>query len=175
MQRKVLSLLILYSCVAIVPLVPSRQGPEQGRVAFPGWPQEFNGAPLQRLPLSDREQQLTADFPGTVARFTDGERELIMRWVARPTRQLHSVADCLRGAGYRVTALPLRDEGNGEHWGCRSAVRGAEHLRVCERIFDEYGGSWSDPSSWFWAALSRQTTGPWWSATIAESLEGRSA
>ncbi|MGE5605927.1 MAG: hypothetical protein ACM3YE_09570, partial [Bacteroidota bacterium] len=56
---------------------------------FPGWPRHFEGKPLNQLPLTNREREFAKDFPGCIGRFTDGNRELIIRWVTRDTRKLH--------------------------------------------------------------------------------------
>jgi hypothetical protein len=50
--------------------------------------------------FSSREERFAADFPGRIARFSDGHREIIIRWVARETRALHSASDCFKGLGY---------------------------------------------------------------------------
>ncbi len=69
------------------------------------------------LPLSDREQRFVSGFPGRIARFTDGKREIIVRWVTRETRMLHPAADCFRGMGYAIRPLPIYIDERGRHWG----------------------------------------------------------
>jgi hypothetical protein len=134
---------------------------------FGGWPSSYQGRTL--VPLhSDAPQARFADgFPGRMARFTDGEREYLFRYLQRPSRSLHSAADCYKGAGYHVSPLPLQRDGSGELLGCVAAVRGDESVRVCERVFNAAGESWYDVSSWFWAALLKPSSGPWWAVTIA--------
>lgn len=135
---------------------------------FPGWPQQFEGDELTTLPLSERETYFAADFPGKIGRFNAGEREIVVRWVATASRKLHPAADCFQGAGYTVSPLPIRRDHQGAQWGCFSAERQRKSLRICERIYDERGGSWSDTSSWFWDALRGKSSGPWWAVTVAE-------
>lgn len=129
---------------------------------FPGWP-----AHLAPLPLTEREARLAREFPGRVGRFTDGRAEIVLRWVARPTRQLHPAADCLRGAGWRVEPAPVRLDAQGRQWGATLATKGEVALEITERIHDAAGRSWPDASSWYWAALLGRTEGPWWAISEA--------
>jgi hypothetical protein len=156
---------------AITPLLGARTNVRNEAEPFPGWPRELEGRALIELPLTERERQFAQDFPGRLARFTDGEREIIVRWVTHPTRTLHPAADCFRGLGYGIEPQPLRVAGTQERWGSFTAVRKAERLRVYERIYTANGlvaDSWSDVSSWYWAALLGRTRGPWWAVTVAE-------
>ncbi|HEX8495399.1 MAG TPA: hypothetical protein VF658_21480 [Pyrinomonadaceae bacterium] len=157
---------------ALIPLLPGQSGPRVGEASsavFPGWPTHFEGRALTALPLTEREQRFGRDFPGRIARFTDGQREVIVRWVTEPTRKLHPASDCFKGIGYQVRPLPLHVDETGARWGSFNASRGNEKLRVRERIYtDAQGGSWADVSAWYWAAFSEKSTGPWWALTIAE-------
>ena len=138
------------------------------------WPATFEGRPLTQLPLGERDQRFARDFPGQVGRFHDGQRELILRHVARPTRRLHPASDCLRAVGFAIEPLPARRGPDRTTWGCFAATRAsgagaAEHLTVCEQIRDATTGhTWPDASSWYWPALAGSTTGPWWSTTMVE-------
>src|SRR3954471_9584540 len=69
-------------------------------VTSPPWPAEFQGRLLTRVPLADAERRFLGDFPGAVARFTDGQRDLLLRWVTQPTRRLHAADDCYRAWGF---------------------------------------------------------------------------
>jgi hypothetical protein len=161
----------LVACLlaALVPWlsVNSRQSGETSGIAFPGWPAHFEGRELKMLPLEERERRFMEDFPGRIARFTDGEREIIIRWVTEGTRKLHPASDCFEGVGYNVHPLPLRVDGAGERWGSFKAVRGNEQLRVYERIYTDTGQSWTDVSAWYWAA-GENALGGWWAVTVAE-------
>jgi hypothetical protein len=137
-------------------------------VGFPGWPLSYDGQPLQQMPLAQRELAFVQDFPGHVGRFTDGRREIILRWVGAPTRRLHPAADCFRASGYAVAALPPQRDGRGAPMGCFRASRGNESLKVCELIRDAQGQSWPDVSAWYWHALVGTSTSPWWSLIVAE-------
>ena len=137
-------------------------------VAFPGWPLHYDGHPLQQMPLARRELAFVRDFPGRVGRFSDGRREIILRWVGAPTRRLHPAAECFRASGYSIAALPAHRDGSGAPMGCFHASRGDESLKVCELIRDEQGQSWPDVSAWYWHVLLGTSTAPWWSLVVAE-------
>jgi hypothetical protein len=130
------------------------------------WPTHFRDQPLTQLPLSDLEQRFARRFPGTVARFSDGERVLILRHVERPTRQLHPAADCFKALGYTVERPRPWVDDRGERWSCFAAERNGKALRVCERIVDSEGREWTDTSAWFWSA--QYGGGPWRATTVVE-------
>lgn len=138
----------------------------QGTGSFPGWPATFENRPLTQLPLSTLEQRFARDFPGHIARFTDGRREIIMRWVAHPTRKLHPAADCFRANGYRITPQPIRETG-GQRWAVFSATHGKQTLLVSERIHDRQGRQWSDVSAWYWEN-QMNGGGAAWAITVAQ-------
>jgi hypothetical protein len=133
----------------------------------PAWPARFEERPLTRLPLSPEETRWTSGFPGHVARFTDGERQLLFRRVDRPTRALHPAADCFRGIGYRVAPPEIRRDAAGQDWRCFRAEAGDGTRRgICERIADEAGRTWTDVSSWYWDTVLERSRGPWWAITV---------
>jgi hypothetical protein len=74
------------------------------------WPTHFRDQPLTQLPLGEVEQRFARRFPGAIARFTDGERVLIVRQVTRPTRQLHPATDCFRALASRSTGAAAMDD-----------------------------------------------------------------
>jgi hypothetical protein len=140
---------------------------------FPGWPISYEGSELKELPLTQREVAFVQDFPGRVGRFSDGRREIIIRWVGAPTRRLHPAADCFRGSGYNVTPMPVRKDAAGAAMSCFRASQfranhGADTLMVCELIHDERGDSWPDVSAWYWSGMLGTTPAPWWSFVVAE-------
>jgi hypothetical protein len=167
------ALWIMCAVAAIVPLLSSRSESALGpRVSAPAWPTHFEAKPLRSLPLGLREQRFAADFPGRIARFTDGEREIVIRWVSRETRMLHPASDCFRGLGYSITPQPLSVDTTGARWGGFIASRGDQRLDVRERIYDNSGNEWTDVSAWYWAAATGKSEGPWWAVTVA-SVAGR--
>lgn len=133
------------------------------------FPKEFDGKLLKQLELSEREQFFLNDFPGEIRRFTDGNRELIIRYVATATRKLHPASDCFSAIGYSIKPLPLKIDDNQQKWSCFKATKDNESLNVCERIYSENGKSWTDVSSWYWSAISEETGQGYWAVTVAET------
>jgi hypothetical protein len=157
---------------ALIPILPLHSKPSNAaipRVAFSGWPAQFEGEALKPLPLTERELRFGKEFPGHIGRFTDGKREVIIRWVSEATRRLHPAADCFEGIGFSIRPLPLYVDGNGSRWSSFIATRGKERLRVRERIYTNTGESWTDVSSWYWASVQEPDLGPWWAITVAEA------
>ncbi len=136
------------------------------------WPREWNGQPLRPLALTEVEERFARQFPGALARLTDGRQVLVMRQVRQPTRMLHPAADCYQGIGYRIQAQQLEQDANKDLWRCFEAVRGDSRQRVCERIEDASGQAWTDTSAWYWAAVMGKTQGPWQAVTVATPITG---
>lgn len=135
---------------------------------FNGWPRTFEGQVLYPLSLSDWELNFASHFPGRIAKFSDGNRQIIMRWIRVETRQLHSLQDCLKGAGYAVSRQTISMHSGGQRWVNFIAEKPGSILAVRERITDEAGGSWTDVSQWYWSALMGKTRGPWLSVSVIE-------
>jgi hypothetical protein len=145
---------------------------------FPGWPITYEGRALTELPLTAREAAFVQDFPGRVGRFSDGRREIIIRWVGAPTRRLHPAADCFRGSGYSIAPMPVRKDAAGAAMSCfrasqsrasqSRASNGADTLMVCELIRDQRGETWPDVSAWYWSGMLGTSAAPWWSFVVAE-------
>jgi hypothetical protein len=133
----------------------------------PRWPTHFQGRMLTELPLSAREQTFLDGFPGAVARFTDGERDIVMRWVTQPTRRLHPAEDCYRGLGFAVSAARIVTDNDGARWRCFGATRTDAAHEVCEQLQDLEGQRWTDVSAWYWAAVLERSRGPWLVTTAA--------
>jgi hypothetical protein len=163
------AVLIAAAAAALAPLL-ARRG-NAGAIVdrnFPGWPTHYEGRALAELPLTQREVAFVRDFPGRVGRFSDGRREIIIRWVGAPTRRLHPAADCFRGSGYSVVPMPVGKDAAGAAMGCFRASHGADVLTVCELIRDERGASWPDVSAWYWNSMLGASSAPWWSFVVAE-------
>ena len=161
--------LVLAAC-AVAPLFrATADAPPASRQA-PEWPVEWEGRPVRPLALSAVEQRFAARFPGSIARLTDGEQVLVLRQVRQPTRMLHPAADCYRGLGYRILQAQLEQDAQQRLWRCFVAERDGGRTRVCERIVDARGQAYTDASSWFWAAETGQSTGPWQAITTAQAL-----
>ncbi|MCZ6675886.1 MAG: archaeosortase/exosortase family protein [Candidatus Poribacteria bacterium] len=161
----------LCTVAAFMPMIIATPHKYHDLTQFPGWPETFRNQPIQQLSLSDRESTFGKDFPGMLGRFTDGKREIVIRWVTQATRKLHPASDCFRGLGYVVEPAPMHIDSDGLHWGCFKARHKDQTLRVCEQIIDADGKIWSDVSAWYWAAFLGRSTGPWWAYTVAEKIE----
>jgi hypothetical protein len=153
---------------ALSPFLGKPARPNPAAAAFPGWPAYLDSRPLTPLPLTEGELRFERDFAGRIARFSDGRREIALRWVAEATRSLHPAEDCLKAAGYDVRPLPAYVDAEGKRWGSLMATRGGRTMRVRERIHDGAGHGWTDVSAWYWDALGGHSRGPWWAVTIAE-------
>lgn len=173
MSARLSAALFLASALAsaVVPFVPETAPATNGADTFPGWPASFEGKPLTPLPMTAREAAFARDFPGQIGRFSDGRRELVLRYVTAGTRRLHPASDCYRGLGYAIEPRPLRRGVDGGMMGCFRATKGGESYEVCEGIADASGQTWPDVSAWYWQALLGQTPGPWWSRVVAERSE----
>lgn len=154
---------------AAVPLLPCAVV-EHGTIAtqFPGWPTEFDGGKLTPMPLTSMERRYYIGMPGRVARFTDGRRQIVLRWLAERDTKFHLSQRCYRAFGYSVSPLPAVLDDHGGRWGAFEARRTGERIRVRERIWDDAGAQWSDEAAFRWDMFWRRPPGPWWSATIAE-------
>ncbi len=157
MRRSSLFYIIVCAVAALVPFLSaqSESARNAAAVAFPGWPTEFEGKTLTPLPLTELEERFNADFPGKIGRFTDGKREIVIRWVTEATRKLHPASDCFQGLGYTVKPLAMHRDEKGSLWSSFAASKGNERLRVYERIHSDSGETWTDVSAWYWSALTR--------------------
>ncbi|MDP9899682.1 hypothetical protein [Variovorax ginsengisoli] len=139
--------------------------------AFQEWPSTWDGALLRPLALSEVEHRFAVNFPGRIARLTDGERLFVMREVLAPTRMLHPAPDCYRALGYRIEGTRLERDAQARLWRCFTAARKqGQTLRVCERIVDADGTAFTDTSAWYWAAASGRSPGPWHAVTVARPM-----
>jgi len=105
--------------------------------------------------------------------FANGRQSLTLRYVNRATRKLHPAADCYRGLGYAITHTSLEQRlANASRTTptlkrCFVATKHDRQLRVCEYIEDAAGQSFTDASSWYWAAVTGRSQGPWQAVTTA--------
>ncbi|MET0540396.1 MAG: hypothetical protein ABWZ88_01440, partial [Variovorax sp.] len=90
--------------------------PRPSPMAFHEWPAQWDGAPLRPLALSDVEQRFAQQFPGSIARMTDGRQMLVLREVRSPTRMLHPAVDCYRALGYRIEQARLERDAQQRLW-----------------------------------------------------------
>ncbi len=166
-QGKLIFILAALLAMLAPLVVPGMQDKSGGTFRFPGWPVEYEGKPLTQLELTDKEELFVSGFPGKIGRFTDGSREMIIRWVEQPTRKLHPASDCFRGNGYYITHRPIQFNEYGIEMGCFTASKELNRLSVCEYIETSDGKSWSDISAWYWGALLNESPEGWMSYVIA--------
>ena len=170
MRRSFIFYIIACAIAALVPYMsPQHQTATDTApaVSFPGWPSKFEGKTLTPIALNEIEKSFASDFPGRIARFTDGDREVIIRWVTEPTRKLHPSSDCFQGLGYSVEPLAAHRDERGTLWARFAAIKGNYRLVVYEQIHADSGETWTDVSAWYWSAL-QQESGSWWAITVAE-------
>jgi len=163
-----LTFIIICLIAGLIPFTNGKSSTQPVKQSFQQWPTTFEGRSLMRLEMTDKEQGFSAGFPGKIARFTDGSREIIIRYIEKPSRKVHPSADCFRGSGYKVKPQPISRDRNNHLWGCVLAERNGINYQVCERIHDQTGNSWYDVSSWFWSSILKSQKGPWWAITVAE-------
>ena len=166
--------LVVCLAAVLVPIlagtfVPSSEA--SGR--FSGWVDEWDGVALRRIEFTWRERSFLEGFPGQSAHFSDGRRELIMRYTERATRKMLAAPDCFREAGFKVTPLDSFTDAKGRKWSLFEAEKFGEALRVSERVTDRRGREWPSVSSWYWAATFSWSSGPWWDITIVEPIGNR--
>ncbi|MBO9712288.1 hypothetical protein [Sphingomonas sp.] len=160
------ALLIAALAAALVPLLPRHEAPP---AAIPGWPAEYEGRALRPIAPAPEDARLAAGFPGAIARFSDGKRQVVLRQVSHATRQLHPPGDCFRALGYAIEPAPMRVTAEGPA-SCFTARRDGGTLLVCERIRGADGRSFADASAWYWPALLGSSRGPWLAATTVEPV-----
>jgi hypothetical protein len=163
-----LAFVALLLAAGLAPLAPTSRERAAPAADFPGWPATFEGRPLTAIAAAPEDSFFARDFPGKIARFTDGRRQIVVRWVSEPTRRLHPAAHCFAGTGYAVTPLPLQRAADGALMGCFAARKSGSLLRVCEILRDATGRSWADVSAWYWSALLSPARAAWWSYVIVE-------
>ena len=171
MRRSHVYYLIACAIAALMPFVSAHfetPATEAAAATFPGWPSTIDGRPLTPLPLNEMEQKFATGFPGRIARFSDGEREIIIRWVTEATRMMHPASDCFQGLGYTVTPLAAHRDPSGSLWTSFAATKSDERLLVYERINSDSGETWTDVSAWYWSALRHEGSGSWGAITVAE-------
>jgi exosortase/archaeosortase family protein len=134
---------------------------------FDGWPTEWEGISLTPLPLDEIETRFAKTFPGKTARFAAGDKALLIRWIAAPSRKVHAAAHCLTAHGFRITPGPLYIDDKGAPWGRFTATKDDLTVEVREQYRDAVGRAWSDVSSWYWSALLGESSGPWWGYTVS--------
>lgn len=149
--------LALFLPVALLACLPVARLQARYEAPFPGWWKEYQGRPLVRLPLSPDEQRFYANFPGQAARFSQGDRVVVLRFVTSKTRRLHPSSECYLASGWDIGDWNYLPDGP---WSSFRAHKDTayltvrEHIEGPERVF-------TDVSQWYWSA----DKGPWWCVT----------
>ena len=167
MSRSALLFGLLALASVLAPLLPAQSG---GAESGPSsrWPARFDGRPIAPISPAPEDRLLARSFPGTIARFSDGRRQIVLRRVVAATRRLHPARDCFRASGYKVKAAPMRMVPDRGASACFTAVRNGRSFLVCEQIRAADGRSWPDISSWYWSALLGTSDGPWLASLTVE-------
>lgn len=151
---------------AFAPALSIRDRTSAATSATP-WPSRYEGRPIAPIPAAPEDALLANRFPGQVARFNDGRRQIVLRRMAAATRRLHPARDCFRATGYAIAPAPMRVT-RGQAASCFSASRAGRTLLVCEQVRDARGRSWPDIPSWYWSAAFGTSDGPWTAALTVE-------
>lgn len=149
---------VSFLVIAVAAVVPFATPASQAIVdeSFEGWPRELDGVRLEPRELSERDKPYLAGFPGEIAAFRAGDEDVLLRWVARPTRRLHSAADCYRGLGFETT--PLSSSAGEARF---RVTMGDEDRVVSETLIDANGKHYAEVGAWYWAAMLGMSPGPW--------------
>lgn len=155
--------------IGVLNLHPARSHAAPGNDIPIVWPTEFEGHPMHPLPLSGMEASFAGSFPGAIANFQCGDRQIILRRVDQATRKLHNSATCLRAAGFHPAPGSIEIH-HGTEWTVYNANRGDQTLHVREQIRSSRhpDATWTDVSRWFWHASFHPDHGPWVAITVLQ-------
>lgn len=170
-HRATLLVALGFVVAALLPLARAHAAPAP-IAASVEWPTTFDDEALIPVALSNIERHFADDFPGSIARFTNGARVVVLRDVERVTRRLHPASDCYRALGYVIDRERLETDAGERRWRCFDARRDGNGLCVCERIVDAAGFAFTDASSWYWSAVMGRSHGPWRATTVAAPFAG---
>ena len=134
------------------------------------WPDLFEGDPLQPVELTEREEYFLRQFPGSLARFVCGEREVILRQVNRASRKLHPSTHCFRASGFSVGKPERRRHNQTGFWLSYRISKEGKSYQVREQVYSVDGvQNWAEVESWYWDAFwDRAGEGPWRAVTVIE-------
>lgn len=165
---RLIILAILSGAAALSQALPIERAEVSGLLP---WPTHFDGKSLSPLPPAAADRYFENGFPGHVARFSDGRRQIVLRQVNAATRKLHPARDCFQALGYTIDNPAMERTDALEARSCFDAVKNGTTLRICEVVTDAKGNSYPEISAWYWPALTGQSNGPWLAATIVETVD----
>jgi hypothetical protein len=163
--------LIAYLAVCGVALVvPLASHPHQQRATatFTGWPAELDGRALTRLPDTTDELRVYARLSVRHARFSDGQRIVLMRWTDERVEGFHLAATCYESFGFALSEARERTGFAGRPETCFRARRGHQTRHVCEHILGGNGRVFANLESWHIARLLGTTAPPYWGISVVE-------
>jgi len=169
-MRKLALYLLACAAAAIAPLVADARPQQQPR-AFPGWPSQLDGRSLTRLADTPEETRFYAEQPTRHARFSDGQRIILLRWADASIEGFHLAGPCFRAFGYELQELASQASERAPAESCFRATRGGVKQRVCEHIRDGQGRTFASMEAWHFAQLLGSTEPPYLGVSIVE-LEG---
>ena len=162
------AILILGILTGLHQLRPSTKTADQVATRELTWPRHFDGELLIPLKMTKVEKKFQRGFPGRIASFSCGDRQIILRHITRASRKLHPSADCLRASGHHIGPIHVHADESHRHWSGFTAEKSGKKYRVLERITDPQGHAWTDTSAWYWHALLHPNDGPWQAQTLIE-------
>jgi hypothetical protein len=135
MAAPVIGRLALFAAAGLAAAAPLLPDIRSASPSAPAWPTQFEGRPLRRLAPAPLDARLARDFPGHIARFEDGRRQVVLRSLAAATRQLHPAKDCFGTIGYHIRPLPMVRLPGGALSSCFEATRdgGPQGVRASHR------------------------------------------
>lgn len=141
---------------------------------FPGWPSQLDGRTLTRLADTPEETRFYAGQPTRHARFSDGQRVVLMRWADSRIEGFHLAGPCFRAFGFSLQELtPRAGAGAGARAeSCFRATRGGLVQRVCEHIRDGKGRTFASMQAWHLAQLLESTEPPYLGVSVVELEAG---
>jgi hypothetical protein len=159
-MRKVVAYVLACAAAAAAPLVAdARPAPPP----FRGWPRQLEGRPLTQLADTPEEARFYAEHPTRHARFSDGQRIILMRWADSRIEGFHLAGPCFRAFGFQLEELPSRSSES-----CFRAKRAGVTQRVCEHIRDGKGRTFASMEAWHLAQMLRTTEPPYVGVSIVE-------
>ncbi len=171
-----LCLCVVASIVPFFPLVNSAKT-SNGHIQFPS---QLNGYKLDSYALSKSERSFYAAFPGEAKKFrwVGSEYQSIMiRFVPKPSRRLHSAETCYQAHGYNVKALipgTVSISGFGTKMPCNRflATGSGGTYEISQCIVSLHGrAQYPDIQSWYWQTrILKKDRGPWVCFTLSKAV-----
>ena len=137
---------------------------------------EYQGQPVEEVPLSSREEAFAKNFPGQLRVYRIGNDTLIVRHVTKATRMLHPSYHCLKAEGFSISNSSLQTDPKGHQSSTYQANLNNEAYLVSEVIRSADGNRhWADVSAWYWHALFNPKSGPWVAETRLTPITSKSS